>query len=215
MPVPVSAAAPVGAAHLPSLYDLLSPLPGDRVLQRWLPGWAVPPAYGYVHAQAMTSAVLGGRFDRDAAASTLGTWVLGYGTGVAAEGAPEDVVACAGIWQLAAHLAAAAVSTHLGAGATAELAEAVSKVVDLIWPAWGEVTVPDAARRSAGLALHRHVAAWSQTIPPSAGITQLTACAIKAGRALPAAQHRLIHLMLQHPNRLSAAAPGLALDGRP
>ena len=212
MPEPAFSAS-AGAMHSPSLDDLRSALPPDGLLQRWLPAWAVPPAYGYVLAPALTSAVLAGHLDRDVVAGTLGSWALSYGIGVAADGALEQVVVCAGVWQLAAHLAAVAVTAHLRAAAATDLADEVSGVIDLMWSAWGTVTAPNTGRLSAGLALHRYVTARSRSLPPRTGVTELARCAIKTGRELPAAQHRLIHLMVQQPGQLRDATRELALDG--
>ncbi|WP_433616905.1 hypothetical protein ACQP2P_16210 [Dactylosporangium sp. CA-139114] len=85
---------------------------------------------------------------------------------------------------------------HVRADVDEALADQVAEAIRAVWPGWGRVAAPTRERLSVGLALHRHVSTWYRGLAPDAGLTEVTACAIKTGAELPAAQHRLIRLVL-------------------
>ncbi len=211
----IDPAGTASAGQAPSLLDHVAVPPPPAVLHRWLPAWAVPPRYADVQAYAVPSAVLSGHPDRDTAGRVLGAWAAGYGRCVAAAGAPDAVVRFAGLWQLAGHLAAAAVTADLGAAGDETLCELVAAMQDRLWPAWGHAAAPDDARVHAGLAVHRHLSTWDrQQQPPDNGLTELVRCAVTTGAQVPAAQHRLMHRVLQRPDQLRAIQAVIVAAGR-
>jgi hypothetical protein len=198
-----------------SLYDPVFSMPAPAV-QDLLPAWAVPPSYGYPAAHALTGYTLSGMPDTETAAVVLGGWAFGYGRAITRPGAPERVAAFAGLWQLAGHFAAATVAADPADEAIAEddaLAGLVAVVIKELWPDWGTVAGPRAQPMQAGLALDRHLRTWHRSRPDRTGLNELVQCAVKTGSERAAAQHRLIHLIQQQPERRAALLDVLPAAG--
>ncbi|GAA1563333.1 hypothetical protein GCM10009827_101150 [Dactylosporangium maewongense] len=181
-----------------------STTPHPALIARYLPAWAVPPAYAVTAAEGMIGAVLADHPDHDHVWTVVDRLSGSYGRAATTVGAPPDVVQFAGRWQLGAHLAAAAVVARLRADAAdPALLELTTGLVTHCWPRWGQVTAPSPARLHAGLAVHRHITTWGAPAGTADDLTHLIRCATRTGEAqLPAAQHRLIARLTQHPERL-------------